>query len=149
MSGAILINIEIQGKLPTLDGFDFSNTMEKVARHLELSIKRNFAEGGRPEQWQPKKKDGSPSHLYISGALFNTIGFEFGEDYAVAGAMSLLPYSWVHQAGFSGMKKNGVYMNMPSRPYVMFQEEDFDFIEQQFTNDIVRYWDTHGEVITA
>jgi phage gpG-like protein len=143
-----MINIEIQGKLPSLEGFNFTNTMEKVARHLELSIKRNFAEGGRPQEWQIKK-DGSPSHLYISGALFNTIGFEFGESYAEAGAMTLLPYSWVHQAGFSGVKKNGVFMNMPARPYVMFQEEDFDFIESQFGDDIVKYWDTHGEVIAV
>lgn len=142
-----MLNIEIQGKLPSLDGFEFSNTFEKVARYMELSIKRNFAEGGRP-QWQAKK-DGSPSHLYISGALFNTIGFEYGADFAEAGAMALLPYSWVHQAGFSGVKKNGVFMNMPARPYVMFQDEDIDWIAEQFSEDILHYFDTHGEVISA
>lgn len=142
-----MLNIEIQGKLPSLDGFEFTNTMEKVARYMELSIKKNFAEGGRPIGWE-QKKDGSPSHLFISGALFNTIGFEFGETFAEAGAMTLLPYSWVHQAGFSGTKKNGVFMNMPARPYVMFQDEDIDWIEQQFSDDILRYFDTHGEMVS-
>ena len=71
-----MINIEIEAQLPDLSKLDFTNTFEKISRHLELSIKKNFAEGGRPETWEPLKKSGQPSHLYKTGALFNTIGSE-------------------------------------------------------------------------
>lgn len=134
-----MINIEIEARLPNLENLNFTSTFEKIARHMELSIKRNFAEGGRPETWTPLKKNGQPSHLYKTGKLFGTMGSNFGETFAEAGAMTLLPYSWVHQRGGGN--------NIPARPYVLFQQEDIDFIMQEFSNDIVKFWDTSGEVI--
>lgn len=141
-----MINIEVQGMIPDFGKFKFANSFDKIAKHLETSIKTNFAEGGRPEKWEAKK-DGSPSYLAKSYKLFGTMGSESGDDFASAGAMSMLPYSFVHQYGFDGMKKNGVYMRMPQRQYVMFQDEDIEFCINTLGNDMVEFWNTKGEQI--
>lgn len=135
-----MINIEISGRLPNFENFSFTSTFEKIAKHLEMSIKMNFAEGGRPEIWQPKKKDGQPSHLFLTGALFDSIGSDSGVDFAEAGAMTLLPYSFAHQYGYAPR-------NLPQREYILFQEEDIEFCLQTMGDDIVRFWKTNGEEI--
>lgn len=139
-----MINLEIEGSLPSLDNFSFSNTFEKISKYMELSIKKNFAEGGRSEEWQ-KKKNGSPSNLYLSGELFNTIGGNFGEDFAEAGAMNLLPYSFIHQYG--GYAGRGGKAYIPKREYVLFQEEDISYILNEFSNDLLSFFNTKGEKI--
>lgn len=143
-----MINIDIQGMLPDFSKFKFTNAMDEISKHLELSIKTNFAEGGRPVKWEARK-DGSPSYLAGNYVLFGTMGSESGEDFASAGAMSILPYSFVHQYGFDGVKSNGVYMRMPERRYVMFQDEDIEFAIKKVGGSIVEFWDTKGEQIRS
>jgi phage gpG-like protein len=134
-----MINIEIEGRLPNFDNFTFANSFDKISKHLETSIKMNFAEGGRPTKWKTKK-NGEPSHLFIDGTLFDSIGSDFGEDFAEAGAMSLLPYSFAHQFGYSPR-------NLPPREYVMFQQEDIDFAINTLGTDLLTFFQTKGEPI--
>lgn len=143
-----MITMEIVGTMPTMEGFGFAGGLERGARMMEISIKTNFAEGGRPTKWQAKK-DGSPSNLFAGGRLYNTISSGFSDVEAWAGVpeADILDYSFVHQFGYDGVKKNGVYMLMPQRQYILFQEEDLEALKQELINDIVTFWDTQGEEV--
>lgn len=161
-----MIDITIQGRIPSLEGFTFKNSFDKVSKYMEISIKRNFAEGGRPNAWQARK-DGSPSHLNRGGALFSSIGSAYGDNFAEAGVMTPLPYAMIQQEGgeinHPGSDKFQVFtiggqtvfthgtkphkINIPARPYVIFQEEDFTWIINEMGNDLVTFLNTHGEKI--
>lgn len=142
-----MIQVEMTMTIPDLSKFTFRDSFEKIAKYLEISIKKNFQDGGRPTKWEPKK-NGQPSHLFMTGVLFNTIGSDSGEDYAEAGAMMLLPYTYIHQFGFNGVRSDGRKMRMPQREYVMFQEEDIDFAIQTLAGDLVQFWNANGEPVT-
>lgn len=142
-----MIEITMEMNIPDLSKFTFRNSFEKIAKALEISIKKNFQDGGRPEKWTPKK-NGQPSHLFLTGALFNSMGSESGEDYAEAGAMTLLPYSLIHQNGFDGVTSDGRNMHMPERHYVMFQEEDIEMCLRELAGSIVTFWNEYGERTT-
>jgi len=142
-----MMKIEMEFNIPDLESFTFTDSFEKIAKYLEISLQMNFQDGGRPAKWEPKKKDGSPSHLFMTGALFNSIGSESGIDYAEAGAMRLLPYSFIHQYGFDGVRKDGKYMRMPIREYILFQDEDIDFCLQTMGDDLLSFWNSKGEQI--
>ena len=136
-----MIKIEIEALLPDFEKMEFTDTYDKIGRYLELSIKRNFAEGGRPNTWQPLKKTGQPSHLFKTGKMFNDVTFDSGEDYAEAGMLFHQEvWYWVHQYG-------SAKRNIPIREYILFQDEDIDFILNEFETDIVNFWDTKGELI--
>jgi phage gpG-like protein len=141
-----IISVEIESHIPIMDDLSvFDSMFDKIGQYMEISLKRNFSEGGRPSTWPRKKKDGQPSHLYLSGALFNTIGYQFGEDFAEAGAMSILPYSFIHQfGGFSGL---GHRSYIPPREYVLFQEQDIDYIVKLFGDQVMAFFGASGEEI--
>lgn len=141
-----MIQVELKLTIPDLSKFTFRSSFEKIAKALELSIKRNFQDGGRPEKWEPKR-NGQPSHLFMTGALFNSIGSDSGEDYAEAGAMTLLPYSYIHQYGFNGVRSDGRRMRMPQREYILFQQEDIEFCIQTMAGDLLRFWNASGEPV--
>jgi len=142
-----VISTEMTLVIPNLEDFTFADSMEAIPKYLEISVKKNFQDGGRPVKWEPKKKDGSPSHLFMTGVLFNTIGSDSGVDFAEAGAMTLLPYSLIHQFGYNGVRRDGKYMHMPIREYVMFQGEDIDQSIQLLGDGLVSFWDSRGEPV--
>lgn len=130
-----MISLTISGQVPTLQGFTFSNAFEKIARELEISIKRYFADGGGHTQWE-HKMNGMPSHLYQSGALFNSMTSGFSENEAWAGdPFGVLPYSFVHNFGSE---------IMPQREYIMFRQEDIQTIRQEMENSIIEFFATKG-----
>lgn len=134
-----MIRAEITGELPRSDELDFGALFAQASEMMYLDLIKNFEEGGRPERW-PAKKTGEASHLFQTGALRESIGFESGDDFASAGAMTLLPYSFVHQYG-------SPKQNIPQREYILWQEGLIDEIVELFGDSIVEFYDTRGEKV--
>ena len=138
-----MISVEIESKLPRLDRMTFSSPLNRVSRELELSIKQNFASGGRPSTWAPKKR-GGPSHLYKTGRLFSSIRHSNTDSVARAGipVEGMPPYARIHQFGFEGFMSNGRYMVMPRRQYILFQVQDIQNIKKILLGHITHFFNT-------
>lgn len=132
-----MLNLTIQGKIPVINFDEITVAYERIAKYLETSIRRNFAEAGRPERWTPKKT-GEQSYLYKTGALFNSVYSSFGENFAEAGAGVNLDYAWVHQKGTE---------LIPQREYILFQEDDVAYINEIFQEQIIKFFNSDGETL--
>ena len=137
-----MINTEIQMYIPDFSKFNLDGTFDKVSKHLETSIKRNFAEGGRPNTWA-LKKDGTPSHLFKTGKLFGSItsGFTKGvEAWAGIENAANVPYAFAQNFGYAPR-------NLVAREFVLFQKEDEEYILEEFENAIVQFWTTQKQEV--
>lgn len=136
-----MLRIDIEARLADLSEIDFKTPMDMIARYLQRSIQDNFARGGRP-QWK-NKKDGSPSHLFKTGRLFDSIDQRSDDKSAEAGVFTgnMPPYAWAHQMG-------RLERNLVPRPYVMFQDGDIDFIRTEMEGYIVSFLNTNSKPIT-
>jgi phage gpG-like protein len=135
-----MIRTEIELLMPDFSKFEFSTSMEKISKNLELSEKTNFLEGGRPK-WLPKK-NGEPAHLFKSGKLFQSITSGFTENEAWAGMLDGHNpiYGFAHQFGYTPR-------NLVARPFILFQDEDKEMAINVLGGDIVEFWETKGEPI--
>ena len=145
-----MITATIEGTLPQIN-LDFTEKYRQIAELMKKSIQLNFTEGGRPEPWAPRKYDlfGNPL-LFGSGALFSSIYSDSGPDFAEAGAKNTVHqegatftvpitersrgFFWVmwYNTGdemwkWMALTQRAVFViNIPGRPYVMFQKEDIE-----------------------
>ncbi len=130
-----MIQAEVRGSLPDAQPVDFSKTMDVVGKYMLDSVRQNFIRGGRPEPWQPLAK-GGPSFLFQTGTLMRSIYETSGPTWAQIQTAGL-PYAAIHQ--FGGWAGRGHKSNIPSRPYMLFQKEDYDFIRNLFKDQLVLF----------
>jgi len=130
----------------------------EVGQIVRRSVIRNFEVGGRPEKWKPlaaatilkgirkkeytrtgtlkayaKRRITGRKILVDTGTLRNSISVEAYPDRAVVGPKGSIPYARIHQLG--GQAGRGHKVNIPARPYLMVQDEDWIEIK----NALVRY----------
>lgn len=136
-----MINAEIQLYIPDFSKFTFKNAYDKASKHMEGSIKRNFAEGGRPRTWA-LKKDGTPSYLFKTGKLFGSIvsGFSGNGGWAGIENTASVPYAFAQNFGYAPR-------NLVAREFILFQKEDEEEITAMFENEIVTFWQTQKKEI--
>lgn len=108
-----------------------------IQRVIAPSFKKNFTVGGRPEKWQPladftvEMRGNDKPILVRSGLLRRTIQqYNIWTVDTQKAALLDLPlkirYGKIQQAGNDDT-------NLPARPFVMLQDEDYDDIERVFS----------------
>jgi phage virion morphogenesis protein len=130
-----VIDIQVTGTMMRLND-DFAEPMGEIGLMMFDSVQQNFFSGGRPDQWEPIKKTGMPSHLFQSGALLASIQMSSDSDSAkVFIDTSRMKYAAIHNFG-GGIVFDTHTVNMPQRQFMMFQEEDKAKILQILSNAI-------------
>lgn len=138
---------KLQAGLQDLDPF-----WDAVEMHMIDSVTQNFESEGRPTAWEPLSEwtiaaKGSSAILQDSGALKGSInsGNTERSDNSLdiwAGEVHGLFHQYVDMdpmAQFGIINKNKKYP-MPMRPFMMFQEEDINTIEEilgNFVDDLI------------
>lgn len=138
---------KLQAGLQDLDPF-----WDAVEMHMIDSVTQNFESEGRPTKWEPLSEwtiqaKGSSAILQDSGALKDSINSGNTERTENsldiwAGEVHGLFHQYVDMdpmAQFGIINKNKRYP-MPMRPFMMFQEEDKDTIEEilgNFVDDLI------------
>lgn len=93
-----------------------------IGSAMIASVRRNFEEGGRPDAWQPSKR-ALREHgktLIDTARLYNSFFYDAEPDRVTIGTN--VPYAPIHHFGKAER-------HIPRRPFLMFQEEDVDEIE--------------------
>ncbi len=135
-----MINAEISLVIPDFSGYSPKDAWEEIGQNLEISIKKNFVEGGRPK-WIPKK-DGTPSNLFKSGTLFSSIIHDSNDVMAEAGMNDGHNpiYGFAQQFGYTPR-------NLVARPFVLFQDEDKEMATRIYGESILKFWQTQGQPV--
>lgn len=86
------------------------------------SVRKNFDEGGRPSQWPESERvtfQGGKTLILqgMKGGLMQSINYQASRDEVRIGTPKI--YGAVHQFGYGPN-------NIPARPYLMVQDEDWD-----------------------
>lgn len=128
-------------------GVNMSPAMQIIAGILDDAVHENFELQGRPK-WlglsastiaQREKKGHWPGKvLQQSGALRNSIGTEFGADYAKVGVQKGLAskYAAIHQ--FGGQAGRGRKIKIEPRPFLSITEADEGKIVSEMNNYLRR-----------
>jgi phage gpG-like protein len=156
--------------------FDLAPEMMRFSKFMLDSVRRNFIEGGRPTPWQALKM-GGPSALFAGGDLVRSITSASGDSWAEVSTSGLPyarihqeggethPTITQKSKGFFWwkFKETGLPMwkalalkyavgekmtvNIPARPFMMFQEEDIDVAKSELENHIVNFYNAKGKQI--
>jgi phage virion morphogenesis protein len=113
---------------------DLSPLMKNVGEMALTSIRKNFEVGGRPSKWpglklstikQREAQGHWPGKILIrhgvSGGLLGTISYRAESDRVVLSANKV--YAAIHH--FGGMAGRGHKTQIPARPYMLIQQEDW------------------------
>lgn len=127
---------------------DLSDPGRAIALVLTDSVRQNFEEGGRPNKWQESKRarEQGGQTLRDTDRLYNSITGEFdaannlvrvGTNVVYAPAHHFGAHQTVVQHVREHVRQNGVRVrahgrnmpfNLPARPFMMIQSEDWDTI---------------------
>jgi phage gpG-like protein len=164
-----LITVTIEGSLPKIPT-DYTPIMEKVSALMLGSVQEQFGEGGLPGRWR-SLISGEVSWLFQTGDLLRSIGRTFGPDFAEvstshktarwmqSGSHPLVTeksirFFWAKfyetKLGFwkgMALQKPGKRMNVPARPFMLFQSEDVTSITSLFGSELVKFINADPEVI--
>ncbi len=173
-----MIQISIKGKIPSLNP-DISNAMKQIALYQKKSVQRNFVEGGRPARWVPiKSGESNPlfSSGRLFSSIMETFEETWAE---VSAGGNGITYARLHQYGgvlhpkitersksffwkmfyhtgdtmwkALALKNVGstLTVNIPARPYMVFQPEDITTIKKILLNSIVRITTDNDENIST
>ena len=150
-----MITIEVENPVTIRE--DFTQQFQMIGEYMLDSVRQNFVRGGRPDTWAPLKvpirkgkggylgltvggSHGGPSFLFKSGALLNSVDYAFDSESATVGAGAGLPYARAHQFGVPSR-------NLPARPYMLFQEEDIDWIKNLMQGSLLIFEGADGSQI--
>lgn len=145
MSG-VLINVHIDDKevRTLLTGIqsrlgNLKPAMKIIGEIVLRSVKNNFRQGGRPEKWKAlspatlkKKRANTP--LIDTKRLMNSLTYKAHADRVEVGTNVI--YGAIHQ--FGGPAGRGRKVNIPARPYLMVQDEDWINIKETLTDYLIR-----------
>lgn len=130
---------------------DLTPAMREIGEIVRASVVRNFEEGGRPEKWKPhaaatilkgisrkqftrrgrlkaaaSRKLSKGKVLIASARLQNSIHPAPYRNGVVVGTN--VKYARIHQLG--GLAGRGRKVEIPARPYLMVQDEDWGPIKE-------------------
>ena len=119
---------------------------EVIGEVIHASILRNFEEGGRPDDWpdlaystkkQRAQKGKWPGQILVisgtRGGLIGSISYDAMPDKVVFVANK--PYAAIQH--FGGMAGKGLKTEIPARPYMMIQDEDWEEIKNVLNDFII------------
>ena len=150
-----MIGIQLTGTLPQVNS-DFTEMMSDIGQLMLESVQQNFIAGGRPNQWEPLKT-GEQAHLYKTGYMYWSVQTYSGSNEAVVFIdTNRVPQAAIHNFGgtikhpgsskFQAFFYNGNWIytwgtkphdiDIPARPFMMFQEEDKNRILSMFSENI-------------
>jgi phage gpG-like protein len=120
----------------------FREPLEESIRTVMIpSFAANFASGGRPP-WDSQAEATTKIHgehpiLILSGTLEGAATSESiwqisDKSAAVTGMPGDAWYGVIHQGGFDSMSSQAA--PIPARPFILFQAEDYDGVEQVFSD---------------
>lgn len=141
--------------------------MRGIGEIVKTSVERNFAASGRPDKWkesQRVKKEGGQT-LSDTGRLRGSFTVRAYPDRAEVGTNVV--YAAIHQAGFEGtidiaahirkvksrdvresrkitakgigyVRAHARRLNMPARPFLMIQDEDWEKMTRYLAGYIVK-----------
>lgn len=120
---------ELQHKLG-----DASEAMDEIGALVELSVKRNFEDEGRPQRWPKSRRaqaEGGQT-LSDSGRLRNSFSHKAGPFAVTVGTN--VKYASIHHFGGTIRPRSGkalrtpfgprAKVSMPARPFLLLQEQD-------------------------
>lgn len=133
--------------------------MKIIGEIVVRSVKENFRQGGRPEKWKPLsqrtlhgvvgkkgyKKSGElragsvrrlkdRKILVASKRLMDSISYKEEKDKVTIGTNVV--YGALHQ--FGGKAGRGKKVNVPERPFLMVQDEDWPAIKEALEDYLMR-----------
>lgn len=162
------MQVQVEGNLPDFESLaDLSPIMEKIMEHMVASVTRNFDEGGRP-RWQALatgqpsllRKSGA-----LKGSIRGSFGKDFAEveagrglPYArihqyggethpvVSERMKAFFWRQYRETGTTMWKAlalkysvgDALTIKIVARPYMMFQEEDVEWMVNNIPAEIVK-----------
>jgi len=171
------IGISIKGNLVYTD-VDFAPLMEDAGRYMLGSVLENFSAGGRPTPWAPLA-NGERSHLFGGGDLASRIYDTCGANWAEVRAPELpysaihqfggtthptftdkmRRFMWARWYQTKDAKWKAIALRhvvgeklnvrIPARPYLMFQEEDIDYLHKMFQDSIIKFINANGRPINV
>lgn len=110
-----------------------------IGDRLKKSVRQNFKDQGRPEEWvghseatKKSRKNKSGKILLVRGAnggLFGSINYHASNNEARVGSPKI--YAAIQNSG--GKAGRGRKVIIPARPYLMIQDEDWTMIINTFT----------------
>ena len=138
---------------------DLTPAMKVVGQIVRTSVVKNFEVGGRPQRWKPSRRavvEGGRT-MIDTGRLMKSITSRAYRDRAEVGTNVI--YAAIHQFGFEGdvevkshirkvksrdirkgrkkiasgitvVRSHSRHMNIPARPFLMVQDEDWREIRE-------------------
>lgn len=137
-----------------LDASNVERPLRAAGVYMVGSIEKNFQAQGRPTRWTPlsartlagrrvgkgRKRGKGPRILINSARMKNSVSSQVHlqnpESYTEVGTNVI--YAPRQHFGYQGKGKGRGQATTPARPFVMFQDEDFEFIERLFGRHIER-----------
>jgi phage virion morphogenesis protein len=126
--------VKLKARMSTL-----APLMKNCGEILLTSIRKNFEQGGRPAKWQGLKTSTIRGRMLqghwpgkilvrhgVSGGLLGSISYRASSDKVVVSANKT--YAAIHH--FGGKAGRGHKANIPARPYMMVQNEDWAEIKK-------------------
>lgn len=115
--------------------------LQVIGESVIASVDKNFEKSGRPQKWQKlkpatqrQKRGGS---ILIGqgyhGGLLGSIHAEAGNNSVMVGTNK--KYAAIHQ--FGGMAGRNKTTKIPSRPFLLVQDEDWDEIQEELKDYIM------------
>ena len=118
---------------------NLSPFMKNAGEVLITSIRKNFETGGRPEKWQGLKASTIKGRMLqghwpgkilirhgVSGGLLGSLSYKASPDRVVVSANKI--YAAIHH--FGGKAGRGHKANIPARPFMLVQDEDWSEIKR-------------------
>ncbi len=112
--------------------------MKAIGETVRTSVVKNFMSEGRPESWKTSKraqKQGGKT-LTDTARLRNSITAKAYDDRVEIGTN--VRYAAIHQ--FGGKAGRGRKVNIPARPFLMVQNEDWRVIIEHIWKHIIPGW---------
>lgn len=170
-----MIKYEVIDNVPEVE-VTLPRAFDTIGKHMVRSVQINFERGGRPA-WPPTRSGETP--LVTTGKLYRTIVYKTDPGGVTISGGQGLPYAGIHQFGgtvhpqvtekskkffwamfyetgepmwkYMALKSVGdtLTINIPPRPYMMFQPEDVEFIRDVLKSQsfILHYPDGHTTTI--
>ena len=124
------ITLTADGLSEALDGAlrrlsDLSPALSEAGDAMMLSVRKNFASGGRPHKWPPLAKStirgkGHAAPLYRTGRMMGSVRYTAGPD--TLNISLSVPYAGIQQKG--GRTGRGGNAVIPPRPFLLFHPGD-------------------------
>ena len=118
---------------------DLSPVMKNIGETALTSIRKNFEVGGRPGSWPGLKLSTIKGRLAqghwpgkilirhgVSGGLLGSLSYKAHSDRVVLSANKV--YAAIHH--FGGKAGRGHKANIPARPFMLIQQEDWEEIKR-------------------